>query len=255
MDARLIIARLAAATLAAAACAAQPAELVRRTSNVFGNFVVGYATLGDSGSFNEMRFDLEAAYGQEAADAGAVSGSFRGTPVEGSASFASATSYVFDAAQIVGSGLAATTGATPYAHVSLGANAISMVRLEFRVSEPTPFVLTGSVTGGPGAGVGTRVSEALASVQFTGCIGCLWRTDVAAGDFIGSGTLIPGNTYTLSGNATSRINGDAQYAFNLQLAPVPEPASAVLALLGVGLVGMRRIAARPSRSAQVPGSP
>jgi hypothetical protein len=229
-----------AAALAGAAATAQAADLVRRTTNVFGNFVVGYASLGDGGSFNEMLSTLDAAYAQSADDAGAVNGSFRGTPVEGSASFASEAAYVFGAAQITGNGGVSTTGATPYSYVSLAANAISMVRLEFRVSELTPFVLTGSIGGGPGSGVGVRVPEALAWVQFSGCIGCLWRTDTAPGDFVGSGTLIPGNTYMLTGYATSRINGSGQYAFNLQLAPVPEPGAWALLAAGLPLMLWRR---------------
>jgi len=226
--------------LAGCATAVQAADLVRRTSNVFGNFVVGYAALGDSGSFNEFLNSLELAYGQAADDAGAVNGDWRGTPVQGSASFASETGYVFGSQQIVGNGSVATTGSTPYDHVSLGANAISFVRLEFTVTEPTPFVLTGSVTGNLGPNIGVRISESLATLQFTGCIGCLWRSDLTPGGFAGSGTLIPGITYTLTGNATTRLNGDAQYAFNLQLSPVPEPAAWLLLAMGIPALLWRR---------------
>jgi hypothetical protein len=233
--------RLAAGwLLAGCATAVQAADLVRRTSNVFGNFVVGYAALGEGGSFNEFLSSLELAYTQAANDAGAVNGDWRGTPVEGSASFASAASFVFGGDQIVGNGGTATTGATPYDHVSLGANAISLVRLEFSVTQPTPFVLTGSVTGSLGPDIGVRVSESLASVQFTGCIGCLWRTDTAPGAFVGSGTMIPGITYILAGSATTRLNGDAQWAFNLQLSPVPEPAAWLLLAMGIPALLWRR---------------
>lgn len=230
---RAIPAAAAALLAGAAATVAQPAELVRRTSNVFGNFVVGYAALGDGGSFGELLFTLESLYARDAADAGAVSGDWNGTPVQGSASFASGVGYVFDPAQVVGSGYAITTGETPYDHVSLGANSIGMTRLEFTVDVITPFVITGAVSHTLGPNPGARVSEALASVQFTGCIGCLWRSDTSPGSFMGSGTLIPGVTYTISGNATTRLNGDAQWAFNLQLSPVPEPA--VWLLLAMGL--------------------
>ncbi len=235
-------ARIPAAILVLAATAnvAHAADLVRRTTNVFGNFTVGYAALGDSGSFNEFLSTLELAYGQSANDAGAVSGDWRGTPVQGSASFASHAGYVFGTDQVVGQGGTTTSGDTPYDYVSLGANALSLVRLEFTVPVLTPFVLTGTLGSTLGPGVGTRVSEALATVVFSGCIGCSWRSDLTPGAFVATGTLIPGNTYRLQGNTSTRLNGDAQFAFNLQLSPVPEPAAWLLLALGLPALLWRR---------------
>jgi hypothetical protein len=237
---RIRAAIVATGVLAGAATAAQAATLVRRTTNVFGNFTVGYASLGDGGSFNEFLSSLELAYSQAANDAGAVSGDFRGTPVEGSASFASEAGYVFDVDQVAGQGGTSTSGDTPYDHVSLGANALSLVRLEFTVDVLTPFVLTGSLSSTLGPGVGARTSEALATVVFSGCVGCSWRSDITPGAFVGAGTLIPGNTYRLQGNTSTRLNGDAQFAFDLQLSPVPEPAAWLLLTLGLPALLWRR---------------
>lgn len=219
-----------------ATATAQAADFVRRTSNVFGNFLVGAAVVSDSGSFSEFLSTPALVYSREAADAGAVNGSWNGTPIEGSASFASGASYVFESDRVVGQGHAETTGATPYDHVSLGANAISLVRLEFTVSEITPFVLTGSVLADPGIDVGPRVSQGSASVQFSGCIGCLWNAAVNPGAFSASGLLIPGNTYSLRGSAGAEINGSGQYAFDLMLGPVDEPAAWMLVALGLPLL-------------------
>lgn len=242
------------AALAAAALtmggSAQAAELVGRSTNVFGNFLVGTGPLFDDGSFSELLGTLALSYGQEASDAGAVNGEFRGAPVQGSASFASGAGYVFAPEQVVGQGHAETTGETPFATVSLGANAISQVRLEFTVPQITPFTLSGSVLAQLGPDMGTRTSQALASVQFSGCIGCLWSADTQPGGFNASGTLQPGITYTITGRASSRLNGSGQYAFNLALAPVPEPGSALLLALGVPVLLWAR---RRRTSAPPPG--
>lgn len=215
---------------------AQAADFVRRTTNVFGNFLVGAAIVSDSGSFSELLSTPALSYGREAGDAGAVNGSWNGTPVEGSASFASGTSYVFEPSHVVGQGHVATTGATPYDYVSLGANAISSLRLEFTVAELTPFVLTGSVLADRGVDVGPRVSQGSASFQFSGCIGCLWTAADSPGGFSASGLLRPGTTYTLRGNASAEINGSGQYAFDLVLGPVDEPAAWMLVSLGLPLL-------------------
>lgn len=226
--------------LALGAGSTQAVELTRRTSNVFGNFLVGAGPVLDSGSFSELLFTLDTAYGRDANDAGAVNGSLNGQPVTGSASFASGTHYAVGDAVIWGNGHATTTGETPFGYVSLGANAISALRLEFTVDVPTPFVITGSVLHTLGPGVDTRVSEAGASVFFSGCVGCAWDSAHAPGAFSGSGTLIPGNTYSLQANASTRINGDAQYAINLQLSPVPEPAAWLLLAVAIPALLWRR---------------
>ncbi len=231
---------------------AQAADLTGRTSNVFGNFTVGAFAIVDSGGFNEFLTTPTLAYGREASDAGAVNGIWNDTPVQGSASFASGTQFVFDPMHVVGNGHAETTGATPFDYVSLGANAISSLRLEFTVPELTAFTLTGSVLAAPGVNVGPRVSEATANVQFSGCIGCRWNAASEPGGFNASGLLIPGNVYTLRGDASSRLNGGGQWSFDLVLAPVPEPAAWVLLALGLPALCWRRFsapAARGSRAA------
>lgn len=217
---------------ATAQAAAQEAVLTGRLSNVFGNFLVGAGIVNDSGSFSELLSTPDLAYAREAADAGSVSGVVSGQPVTGSAGFASAAEYVFDGLQIVADGLAATTGETPFSYVSLGANAISSVRLDFRVPVLTNFVLTGTVLAVQGPDIGTRPSSAMASVQFNGAVGANWHTDSFQGDFVASGTLIPG-TYRITGRASTELNGDAQYRFDLQLSPVPEPAAWMLLAMGM----------------------
>jgi hypothetical protein len=231
------VACLSAVTLALAAPAqALAADFVARSTNVFGNFAVGAAGVVDTGSFSEFLGTPVLSYGREASDAGAVNGSWDGRPVVGAASFASGAGYVFEPDRVVGQGHAETTGDTPYEYVSLASNAISLVRIEFTVAEVTPFTLSGAVTADRGDDVGVRVSQGSASVQFSGCVGCLWTAGVAPGAFNASGLLIPGITYTLRGDASGRLNGSGAYAFDLLLGPVPEPAPWALVLAGSALL-------------------
>jgi hypothetical protein len=236
--------------LAATTTLAQGATLTARLTNVFGNFLVGAGPVGDSGSFSEFLTTPDLAYDQQAQDAGAVNGVLNGQPVQGSASFATQAEYVFSDAQIVGGGAAATTGETPFAYVSLGANAISAVRLDFQVPVLTHFVLTGAISSALGPNVGQATSLAQASVQLTGAGGSFWSTaNGHQGAFASAGTLLPGNTYRFSANASTRINGDAQYSFNLVLTPVPEPAVwLLLALGGPVLLWRRQALSRPAES-------
>lgn len=232
---------LAAAALLVAG-PALAADFVARTTNVFGNFTVGAAAVLDTGSFSEFLGTPALAYGREAGDFGSVNGSWNGLPVVGSASFASGASYVFEPERVVGQGHAETTGATSYDHVSLASNAIGLVRLEFTVAEITPFTLSGAVVATRGDDVGARTSQGLASVQFSGCVGCLWTADVAPGAFNTSGLLMPGITYELRGNASSRLNGSGEFAFELLLGPVHEPAAWLLLAAGLPLLLRRRSA-------------
>lgn len=223
---------LACAPLLATAIPAQAATLTNRLTNVFGNFLVGAGPVGDSGSFSEfLTAPLAASYGRDAADAGAVNGVLNGQPVVGSASFASSASYSFGVDAIVGSGRSATAGDTPYDYVSLGANASSAVRLDFRLTVPTHVVLTGAVTSLLGPDVGSRRSGAQASVSLNG-VGS-WVTTSHQGGFEAARTLLPGS-YSLRGNSSAQINGESQFSFNLLLTPVPEPSSAALLAAGIG---------------------
>lgn len=234
------------ALLSAAFVPARAAELLSRSTNVFGNFTVGYAALVDGGSFSELLSTPETAYAHTAEDAGAVLGAWNGTPVEGSAGFASATEFLFGTGGVVGSGSAATSGSTPYDYISLGANAISSLRLDFRVTEATPFVLTGDVGRTLGADMGSRVSSAQASLVFSGCVGCSWVATADSTVFAASGTLLPFSSYRISANASTRLNGDAFYHFNLQLGAVPEPSAWVTLALGLPLLLWRRVLAAPA---------
>lgn len=227
----------AALWLAVAIAPAQAATtLEARQTNVFGNFAVGSGSLLDTGSFSELLSTLDVSYGQSAADAGGVNGVFNGNPVSGSASFASEAGYGFDPLLVVGHGAVVTTGETPYSYVSLGSNAISSVRLTLELTETTVVTLSGSISSLLGPNVGARASLASASVSMNG-LGS-WSTATHQGGFLATRTVLPG-FYEIRGSASSALNGEAAYSFDVALAPVPEPSTALLLAFG-GLWLLRR---------------
>jgi hypothetical protein len=216
---------------------AQTPVMSSRLSSVFGNFLVGFATVGDSGSFSETLRTLDASYSRSAADTGSINGLHGDTPVVADGAFSAAQDYVFSPTLISAAGSASTLVSSPFSYVSLGANGTSTLALEFRVDQPMAFVFSGIVQEQEGPGVGTVASEAAAVVQFTGGgTGGSWTSQATPGAFSISGLLQPTGHYRLYGNATSRLNGSASYGFNLQLSPVPEPAPWALVLAGSALL-------------------
>ncbi len=113
--------------LAAGAVQAQTPMLTSRLSSVVGSFTVGYATVGDGGSFSETLRTLDAAYNRNELDSGSASGTVGTTPVQGDASFAVAQNYAITPALLSASGSGATSGSTPYNDVGVGAQTISPV--------------------------------------------------------------------------------------------------------------------------------
>jgi hypothetical protein len=216
---------------------AQGAAMSSRESSVFGNFLIGYATVGDSGSFSETLRTLDASYSQLAADAGSLDSFHGSTPVIAEGGFSTAQDYVFTPTLVSATGATATHVSSPFSYVSLGANGTSTLELEFRVDQPVAFVFSGEVLEQEGPGVGTVASSSLAVVQFTGTgVAGSWNSQATPGAFSTSGLLVPTGRYRLYGSATSRLNGSASYGFNLQLSPVPEPAPWALVLAGSALL-------------------
>jgi hypothetical protein len=215
--------------------------LTSRMTSVVGSFIVGYSTLGDGGSFSEALNTLDAAYSQDQFDAGGVEGVAGGLPVLGTASFAVALDYALAPLLISLAGSVASTAATPYSYVSIGARTISHVRLSFTVAEPMAYELSGQVTHAIGEPVQGLAPTASALAQFTGGPGGgVWLSTLNPGAFATSGTLLPGRTYQLEGRSNSNLNANSQFIMNLALSPVPEPASWALLSAGMGMLLWRR---------------
>jgi PEP-CTERM motif len=240
MKAPLFTALLIAAGAAHAQATAP--TLTSRLSAVVGSFTVGYATLGDGGSFNETLRTLDASFSRNEADSGSASGVVGSTPVQGSAGFAVTQDYAVTPLLISAAGSGATAADTPYSYVSVGARTISQLRFSFTVLVPTPFVLTGDVQhtiGDPVQGL-TPTALATARLQSATGGGGLWRSDTSPGAFTTSGTFMPGFSYTLEGLANSNLNASSSFVMNLVLSPVPEPAAWALLSAGLGLMLWRR---------------
>jgi hypothetical protein len=242
---------LAGALALALAGAADAQALVTRSSTVFGNFVVGYASVLDTGAFNEVLNTLDGAYDQSQADAGSANGTYNNLPVAGTAGFAVEQIYDVSAGLISGSGYSATSGSTPYGHVSVGANGQSFMRLRFTVPTLMAYTLTGEVQRGLGAPTNGVAPSAQAIVQLSGtgtCCGGLFDATNTPGAFSISGLISPQATAELYASATSRLNGEGSYWFNLVLTPVPEPAAWLLLALGAPALLWRRLRAGQRQS-------
>lgn len=221
--------------------AAQAQTLVSRSTNVFGNFTVGYAVVNDSGSFNEVLNSPDLTYAQSQADAGVASGNYRDVPVEGNAGFAVEQVYNFSTGLISGSGAALTEGSTPYGHVSVGANAQTFMRLRFTVPSLTAYTLTGEVARELGAPTNGVAPSAQAVVQLSGtgsCCGGFFDATDSPGTFSVSGLISPQATPELYASSTSRLNSQSSYRFNLVLTPVPEPATGALWAVELGALAL-----------------
>jgi hypothetical protein len=236
---------LAAGLGSAQAALAQAPSLVSRETLQSGNFIVGFATLGDSGSDASTVTLPDAVFSQSIGDSGAVNGLFGNTPVAGSGSFSSFQAYEVGASLVRFEGSAASSVSTPYAYVSVGANALSQLELVLELSAPTAFELRVDVVEVPGGPVNGLTPRADALVKLSGP-GDNWLFNTA-GSFVQAGVLGAG-LWRINAFADTRGDAGAAFLGRLALAPVPEPASAVLALLGLGAIGLRRAAARTPRS-------
>lgn len=226
--------------LACQAVAAQAVSVATRETVQSGDFLVGFATLGDSGSYDQTFTMPDTAFGNVAADSGGVNGLHNDTPVVGSGSFSTAQAYELLADRVVFSGSAVTMLATPFSHVSVGANALSMLDLLLALPVPMQFTFTGELVELPGAAVNGLSARADAQVKLSGP-GDTWLF-TGAGAFLQQGVLDAGS-WRINAFADTRGNGNASFAGTLLLTPVPEPAAWLLLALGAPWLLARRLRA------------
>jgi len=237
------IRRFAAANallLVAPLVAAQVATVNTRETIQSGNFAVGFATLGDSGSDLQTFTTPDASFANVVSDSGSVNGLHGDTPVVGSGSYASGQAYELQADRVVFSGSAVTTLSTPYSHVSAGANALSQLDLLLELSVPMVFTFSGEITEAPGATVNGLTARADALVKLSGP-GDSWLFN-GAGSFFQTGVLDAG-AWRINAFADTRGNGGAAFVGTLLLTPVPEPAAWLLLARGAPGLLWRRLRA------------
>lgn len=222
--------------LACHAVAAQPVSVATRETVQNGDFQVGFATLGDSGSYDQTFTTPDTAFGNVGADSGGVNGFHVDTPVVGNGSFSTAQAYELLADRVVFSGSAVTTLSTPFSYVSAGANALSMLDLLLVLPTQMHFTFTGELVELPGAAVNGLTARADAQVKLSGP-GDNWLF-TGAGTFFQQGVLDAGQ-WRINAFADTRGNGNASFAGTLLLTPVPEPAAWLLLMLGAPALAWR----------------
>jgi hypothetical protein len=232
---------LAIVLLLAGLATAQAADLalVNRESTMSGNFLVGFATLSDRGDYSQIFTTPDLSFSNSVADAGGVNGFHSTTPVVGSGSFSTTQDYAVSPLLITLSGSVSNTLSTPFTYVSAGANASSVLELEFDISVPTAFTLSGQLSELLGASVNSAAPLADTSLALRGLttgVG-FWLFSIP-GSFAQSGVMQPGR-WLLSAQASSRINADASYVGSLVLSPVSEPNGAWLLTGGAAALWLR----------------
>lgn len=242
----LQLAAAQALLLAAPLAAAQVATLNTRETIHSGNFTVGFATLGDSGSLLQTFTTPDATFANVVGDSGSVNGLHGDTPVVGSGSFTSAQAYDLLADRVVFSGSAVTTLSTPFSYVSAGATALSQLDLLIELPAPMFFSFSGELTELTGATVNGLTPRADALVKLSGA-GDNWLFN-DAGAFFQSGVLDAG-AWRINAYADTRGNGNAAFVGTLLLTPVPEPAAWLLLALGAPGLLWRRLCAVQGRAA------
>jgi opacity protein-like surface antigen len=225
---------LAVAPLAAQA---QAPSVVTRDSLLSGNFQLGFATLGDSGSDRQQATTPDASFYNLISDSGGVDGLFGDTPVSGSASFGSTQSYAVGTDRVDFGGEASSAVATPYPWVSVGATALSQLDLLLHLPVPMAYTLEIDVFEQPGATVNGLTPRADALVKLSGP-GDVWLFN-ETGSFQQSGVLAAGD-WRINAFADTRGNGYASFLGFVQLAPVPEPGGLALLVAGVGVLLLRQ---------------
>jgi hypothetical protein len=226
-----------AVLLACQAVAAQAVSVATRETVQNGDFLVGFATLGDSGRYGQTFSTPDSAFRNVAADSGGVNGFHGNTPVVGSGSFSTAQAYELLADRVMFSGSAVTTLSTPFSYVSTGANALSMLDLLLALPTPMQFIFTGELVELPGTAVNGLTARADAQVKLSGP-GDTWLF-TGAGAFVQQGVLDAG-LWRINAFADTRGNGNASFVGALLLTPVPEPAAWLLLMLGVPALAWRR---------------
>lgn len=232
------LALFATALGAVGAAQAQEISLISRESILSGNFLVGYATLGDSGSDLQTFTTPDLSFVHSAEDSGGVNGLWGGLPVVGSGLYEISQRSESGPLEITVEGTAFTMLSTPYGYVSAGANALSQLDFLFDLPVPMNFGLYLQMIELPGATVNGLTARADALFKLSGP-GDTWLfTD--AGDFVQTGVL-PAGQWRINGFADTRGNGEASFLATILLSPVPEPGTALMLALGLaGLVGWRK---------------
>lgn len=226
-------AALAAVMLAAPCAQAQELSISKRQSQLSGNYLVGYATVGISGTFSQTWVSPETSFEFATADSDSIDEPYNTEiQVTGLGSYDISQSYSVSAPRIEIGGQSHNTLAS-HSPVSGGARGTSTLWLDFNLSSASSFSFSGNLDATPGAAVDGVAAVATSTLILERAAGGNERWAFNTPGAFGIGGQLPAGDWRLYGNAHTRLNGDAIFTGTLVLSPVPEPAGWSLAMAGL----------------------
>ena len=217
--------------LALAPSANAQALLTERYATAWGYFVMGYATLSDSGNEEITRTDPVAHDAFEVFDSGVIDASYGTRPVYAVANFRSKLTADFDPYSIAASGSTEFYAAGAQDYVGAGGRSGSNARFGFHLDQATPYRFIVDLTG-----TSSDSSDLLLRASLGQDSGRTLHFFEGIGHFEAAGVLQQGD-YGVSARATAYDNHSGQYSYSLILGAVPEPGALAMTLAGLAVIG------------------
>jgi len=255
-------ASLALAMLVFAGPALAAATLAGRSSNLYGQYLIGAGGSGESGAASDSETSTEDRPALQVDAVAEKSGATSGTPWTAQATLSAGHQFLRDESGGTLARLTSTGSSQTFAQASWPALAFASIAgsgnwltLEFSVDAPTPYTLVATVSAS-----GTVAQDISATVQLQQAAGSRWgavqiiSTGLGHGTEFRDGVLNPG-LYRMSAQAAVEsfhagpVASSASWNYDLSFSPVavPDPAAVWLLLAGGGVIAWQRRVLRLER--------